>query len=261
MKEKVSNIYVPLLKEFLQCTKTMNSGYPYAPFVPHGLENYGQAPLKVFYCGRDTYYWLPQELLTPDTILHYLSKNESVITPELMLSAKNNLSNFWPFVIQLHLYLRTGEMVDDLTRLSPDQMQIAREVGYGNLHSIELKQTLINEGSWKGINTTDYNLLVQKSKSLDKLKYILDAYEPDIVFIFSWENYMEFFNGLAYENVASWYEEDLRSVFTIKGYRTKVIWTSHPRRFPFLKKDSKGMVRYLGETAMNLIKQNNNSLK
>ena len=248
-----TNIFEPLLEAFLQETKTINSGYPYGPIIPHVFEQYDQAPLKVFYCGRDTYYWLEENLLSKDTIPSYLSRNASVITPEAMMD-NNNLSNFWTFVSQLHLYLRTGKMADDLTRLSSQQIKTIREVGYGNLHSIELKQTLINEGTWEGINPSEYNVLVQKSKSLDKLKYILDAYEPDIVFILSWENYMEFFNGLEYENVASWYEEDLRSVFTVKGYRTKIIWTSHPHRFSFLRKDAKGMIRYLGDTAMNLLK-------
>ena len=254
--KQMSNIFAPLLENFLQATKTINSGYPYGPFIPHVFEQYGQAPLKVFYCGRDTYYWLNEGLLSKDIILSYLSRNASVITPEVMTN-NNNLSNFWTFVSQLHLYLRTGEIADDLTQLSPEQTQIIREVGYGNLHSIELKQSLVNEGTWEDINPSEYNLLVQKSKSLDKLKYILEAYEPDIVFILSWENYMEFFNGLGYENIASWYEEDLRSVFTIKGYHTKVIWTSHPRRFSFLKKDAKDMIKYLGDTAINLIKQKN----
>lgn len=254
--EKNKNIFASLLEVYLRETTTINSGYPYGPFIPHVFEQYGQAPLKVFYCGRDTYYWLTENLLSKDTILSYLSRNASVITPETMTD-NNNLSNFWTFVSQLHLYLRTGKIADNLTQLTPEQIQTIREVGYGNLHSIELKQSLINEGTWEDINPSEYNSLVQQSKSLDKLKYILDAYEPDIVFIFSWENYMEFFNGLEYENVASWYEEDLRSVFTIKGYRTKVIWTSHPHRFPFLKKDAKAMIKYLGDTAINLLKQAN----
>lgn len=249
-------IFAPLLESFLQETKTINSGYPYGPFIPHVFEHYGQAPLKVFYCGRDTYYWLEEELLNENTIQSYLSKNASVITPEVMTD-NNNLSNFWTFVTQLHLYLRTGKIAEDLSLLTADQKKMLREIGYGNLHSIELKQSLMNEGTWDGIHPSEYNVLVQKSKSLDKLKYILDAYEPDIVFIFSWENYMEYFNGLTYENRSSWYEEDLRSVFTVKGYRTKVIWTSHPRRFTFLKKDARAMIQYLGDTAMNLLKQPN----
>lgn len=55
-----TTVYLPLLRQFCDSTLPLyRCGYPYGPFIPHVFPRYGAAPLKIFYVGRDTYYWVP----------------------------------------------------------------------------------------------------------------------------------------------------------------------------------------------------------
>ena len=251
----INELYVRLLERYLTETRKLKSGYPYAPFIPHVFPNYGKADTKIFYFGRDTYYWLNSTELTINNIEGYLEKNSQVVDPVKQVPLyKNNSNSFWTFVAQLHLFIRTGKLKTDFCQFTEKETCFLNEIGYGNLHAVELQQSLENEGIWGEINPIEYKKLIQKSEFLNRMKYVLDIWKPDFIFILSWENYLEIFNGLEYENRAEWYEDNLRAVYTIKGYKTKIIWTSHPRRFAFLGMNTHSMIEYLSKTMYNLNK-------
>lgn len=248
-----NDIYYKLLERYIEETQNIRSGYPYAPFIPHVFSNYETAETKIFYFGRDTYYWLEEKELTANNIEEYILKNSKVVNPsEHITLCKNNTNSFWTFIAQLHFFIKRGEMITNFTEFTQEQTDSLNEIGYGNLHSIEVPKSLQNEGVWTDINPIEYTKLIQKSDFLNRIKYVLDLWEPDFIFILSWENYLEIFNGLEYEHLSEWYEDNFRAVYKIKGYKTKIIWTSHPRRFSFLGTNSQTMVKYLAKTMYNL---------
>lgn len=110
------------------------------------MSKYKDAPLKIMYVGRDTLSWEPVETLKKayqeNKLEDYLIANTKCVDVEKMLEWKNNTGSFWNFVDKLHLLIRTGQMVTDINSVSKQQRDILEEIGYGNLHSIELIETL-----------------------------------------------------------------------------------------------------------------------
>jgi hypothetical protein len=73
----------------------------------------------------------------------------------------------------------------------------------------------------------------EKSRIFDCLLHTIQAYRPDLVFIFDWSsNYQQFLEGLEYtiekRNVLNGYF----FVINLKNYPTRIIWTIHPRSLP-----------------------------
>ena len=93
-----TTVYLPLIQQFCDSALPLyRCGYPYGPFVPHVFPNYGTAPLKIFYVGRDTYYWVPNS--HPNGLLRcveerrlgdYLRENANTVTPERTLEWAND---------------------------------------------------------------------------------------------------------------------------------------------------------------------------
>ena len=103
------------------------------------------APLKIFYVGRDTYYWKEIELMLDafdnGNLESYLWENASAVDLETRLNWGNGSGAFWSFVNKLHLYIRTGQ-IQDLNDLTEEDKAILQEVGYGNVNCMELDDTL-----------------------------------------------------------------------------------------------------------------------
>lgn len=248
-----TTVYSPLLTQFFQTGGShYTCGYPHGPFIPYAMSGYRNAPLKVFYLGRDTYYWAPKEQLfnsmqngTPDA---YLKVNSEVVTPEDILKYNNQSGSFWNFVAKLHLYVRTGCIVDDINTLSEKDKQLISEIGYGNLNAIEVQKTLENEGTWPEITSVpDYRKLCQAGRLLDNFKTLLDAYHPDYVVILTWDKKDDIFDGLNAHFLKDYYRDGIREVYEIEGYNTKLIWSVHPRRFSFMGTNVRQMILQLGE--------------
>ena len=126
------NIYPQLLERYIEETQNIKSGYPYAPFIPHVFSNYETAETKIFYFGRDTYYWLEEKELTNNNIEEYILKNAKVINPsEHITLYKNNTNSFWTFIAQLHLFIKHGEMITNFTDFTQEQTDSLNEIGYG----------------------------------------------------------------------------------------------------------------------------------
>jgi len=268
--------YLPILKEF--CKKTMSlyeCGYPQGPFIPYTMPKYKSAPIKIMYVGRDTWEWtrynVLDEAFKKDCLEDYLKANASNVYVEKMLEWRNNSGAFWTFANKLHLLIRTGNLVDDLADLSDVQKNILKEVGYGNLNSIEIPETIKKRKDvfeddkyvWDLINNVEqYNAIRKASKPFETLKSMIDAYHPDYVFVLTWIEKGDFFEGLEkeYEWKSNFFSEDIdekkyRAVYTSNNYKTKVIWSLHPNSLKFkgfTKGDTENLILFLANTLKEL---------
>lgn len=248
------DFYKPLLEIFCKSIApyASKSKYPYGPFIPYTMSEYNNSNLKIFYIGRDTYYWISIDDMMCDfknnSLENYLLRNSDTVNVDKMLEWKNNSGAFWTLVVKLHLYLKTGIYYDDVNQLSADEIELLQDIGYGNLNAIELPNSLIKEGEWDNINKNEYWIIKQESAIFDRLNLIINAYSPDYIYIFNWEDRDNIFEGLKYKWHEEYFEDKFRAVYSIEGHKTKVIWSSHPRRFSFLGTNMKEMVLYLSET-------------
>ena len=184
--------FLPLLKEF--CDKTIplyDKGYDQGPFVPYTMPKYGSAPVKIMYVGRDTYYWEPIETLKKsykeNRLEDYLDANTKCVDVDKMLTWKNNSGSFWNFANKLHLLIRTGQLVSDITTIDEKQKEILEEIGYGNLYSIELIETLRKRYEEPTLlPSTEYYTICEAAKPFESLRTMIEAYHPDYVFVLSW---------------------------------------------------------------------------
>ena len=57
-----TDYFKPFLQAFCEKTQPLYTcGYPWGPFVPYTMPRYNDADVKIFYMGRDTYYWVEQK--------------------------------------------------------------------------------------------------------------------------------------------------------------------------------------------------------
>ena len=248
--------YLPLLKEF--CNKTIslyeNGAYDQGPFIPYVMSNYSDASTKIMYVGRDTYSWEPFETLhkayIEGALDKYLNANIRCVTTDIMLKWKNRSGSFFNMIEKLHLLIRTGKYVSDITAIGEEEKSLLGEIGYGNLYSIELPQTIRKRYEDKKYQPPkEYEEICNAAKPFETLKSMIEAYNPDYVFVFTWiDKEDDFFEGTDYTQQKEWYDDGLRAVYTSKQYHTKVIWTLHPNRFKFLQTSVEEMCHYLADT-------------
>ena len=252
--------YIPLLKTF--CQKTMSiydKGYDQGPFIPYTMTNYSNAPIKIMYVGRDTYYWEPAETLKKafrnNKLEDYLIANAKCVDVDKMLTWKNNTGSFWNFVNKLHLMIRTGQMVSDITTIDDKQKSILEEIGYGNLYSIEMLSTLRKRFEESELPiTSEYETICKAAKPFETLKSMIEAYHPDYVFVLSWIEKNDFFEGTDFVWQKDLYQDadkKYRAVYLSNQYDTKVIWTLHPNamwRRGLSKNDTQELIEFLANT-------------
>ena len=158
-----TDYFKPFLQAFCEKTQPLYTcGYPWGPFVPYTMPRYNDADVKIFYMGRDTYYWVEQEELfeafTNHVLEDYLGKNAACVDVEKMLGWKNNAGSFWTMVAKLHLLIRTGRYTEDIMQISAADKVILEEIGYGNINAIEQQTSLSKEGYWEAVSYTHLTL-------------------------------------------------------------------------------------------------------
>ncbi len=249
-----TDYFKPFLQAFCEKTQPLYTcGYPWGPFVPYTMPRYNDADVKIFYMGRDTYYWVEQEELfeafTNHVLEDYLGKNAACVDVEKMLGWKNNAGSFWTMVAKLHLLIRTGRYTEDIMQISAADKVILEEIGYGNINAIEQQTSLSKEGYWEAITSLDgYCQIREAGRPFEKLKSVIEAYHPDFIFIFNWEERDDVFEGMDFEWQKVYYKDKLQAVYTLPSYSTKVIWTSHPRRYSYLGTNIEEMAGSLADT-------------
>ena len=256
--------FLPLLKEF--CDKTIHlydKGYDQGPFVPYTMPKYGSAPVKIMYVGRDTYYWEPIETLKKsykeNRLEDYLDANTKCVDVDKMLTWKNNSGSFWNFANKLHLLIRTGLFVSDITTIDEKQKEVLEEIRYGNLYSIELIETLRKRYEEPTLlPSTEYYTICEAAKPFESLKTMIEAYHPDYVFVLSWIEKTDFLDGTDFQWQKDLYtdsDKKYRAVYLSKQYKTKVIWTLHPKsmwRKGFCKQDTDNLIHFLANSLNEL---------
>lgn len=255
--------FKPMLEKFVSENKQLciESGYPWGLFVPYVFPNYRNAPLKIFYVGRDTYYWkeigLMLDAFDNGNLESYLLENASAVDLETRLNWGNSSGAYWSFVNKLHLYIRTGQ-IKDLNNLSTEDKAILQEVGYGNVNCLELDQTLLkiyNQEGWPidDIDFNKLNLLRERSRVFDNISHIINAYSPDVVIILNWDNYADYYlEGTDFIWQKDLNIDSIQAVYLSEKSKTKVIWSSHPTRFKFLGENQENMVRILGDLLLSI---------
>ena len=256
--------FLPLLKEF--CDKTIplyDKGYDQGPFVPYTMPKYGSAPVKIMYVGRDTYYWEPIETLKKsykeNRLEDYLDANTKCVDVDKMLTWKNNSGSFWNFANKLHLLIRTGQLVSDITTIDEKQKEILEEIGYGNLYSIELIETLRKRYEEPTLlPSTEYYTICEAAKPFESLRTMIEAYHPDYVFVLSWIEKMDFLDGTDFQWQKDLYtdsDKKYRAVYLSNQYKTKVIWSLHPNsmwRQGLCKQDTDNLIHFLANSLNEL---------
>ena len=241
----VANV-VDELKDFT------GESYPHGIFVSHPCSRYQKAEQKIFYCGQDTYWWLDKEvggfdgmkeLFRSGDWLKYKKFNSWPHTADDILQWGNRIT-FWPFVVKFHLYHTRNKFFKSVYEIDVESKNALMEIGYGNLHSVEVPRTLINEGC-EPDDWLKYHAIATASEKIDKLKFILDEYKPDAVVVLCWSwSESSYFTDLepVYYPL---YEKDGRrfAYYRFKGYQTKLICLDHPRSRKFPKSDFEGMIR------------------
>lgn len=253
--------YLPLLKEF--CKKTIplyKCGYPQGPFIPYTMPNYRNAPVKIIYIGQDSSDWtrcnILEDAYKDNCLEKYLEANCSNVNIENMFDWKNKNGAFWPFVEKLHLLIRTGVYFPDITSINNEHKEIIKEVGYGNLYSIEIPRTIKKRIDsyedievWKLISDKKhYQMIREAAKPFETVKSMIEAYNPDIVFVLSWTEKDDFLAGTDFQRQNELLEEPFRAIYISKLYHTKIIWSLHPNRFSFERTNTEEMCHYLADT-------------
>jgi len=254
--DKYKEFYLKPFTEFLAEIEPMGDfGYPYGLFFSHPLPEYDSSRIKVFYVGRDTngwgYYEEMMELNRTGNVIGYIADQWPCTTEDMM--KWGNRMAFWTIVFKLHIYLNHNVILPRIQDYSDDMKRCLLGIGFGNMNCVEIPDSLRREGCWDSIIQDKYYSFKEKSRRFDRLKDILDLYEPDFVYIFSWTDDYVFLKDIEITEMTEMREDHWRAVYSIKGYRTKLIWTSHPTHFARrITRDIDTVVKYLGETALSL---------
>lgn len=249
---KRNEIYNHVLKEFGSNISDYSENIDISgPFVPHVLKRYETAQPKYFYCGQDTYWWVPYaRFITAsktDRLDDYLVENDKWLSLENIKDhSGNKAGSFWTLVIRLHLFLRTQRLYA-LSEIYSAEDEILQEIGWGNINAVEVPKSLQNEGRWDSLDHDTYWKIKDKSRPLDSMKLLLDAFKPDVVFIFNWDSSKEsdVFRGLDATEDLSKSVPGLLAIYSIAGYDTKIVWCPHPNNLRYKSQNIEGLIRLI----------------
>ena len=245
------SVFFPELEKI--CDMMDNSNFPNnfpSVFIPHIMPKYEKAEKKIFYFGRDTYGWIPKNEL----LEYYKSKDLEGFVNQTKINFihdygfleynNNAAAGFWTLALRLHLKIKgINDKLPISDNFPNDKLYLISDFGYGNTNCIELEQTLKKWGKdetkginsiWETINKAEYNTIKLASRKLDKLKYTIEAYKPDLVFIFNWQcNEIDFLEGLEYVEQKHELIGGKFWTYFLPETNTHVIWTLHPNSIRF----------------------------
>ena len=124
-----------------------------------------------------------------------------------------------------------------------DICDVLKDILNSNILVISKKGKVLGTGLTDG-----YCQIREAGRPFEKLKSVIEAYHPDFIFIFNWEERDDVFEGMDFEWQKVYYKDKLQAVYTLPGYSTKVIWTSHPRRYSYLGTNIEEMAGSLADT-------------
>lgn len=232
------DVYLPILNTFEGNIKSYcHPQTLYSPFIPYVFPRYDLAYTKIFYIGRDTMEWSDDFMTLSNE--GYLRSNASSMDVDRALLYNNKAGAFWNFVLKFHRLFCTGKQLYDINSVSDEDIRFFKEIGYGNLYSIEKISTIQKWASEDYIReisnflASDYWRLFEEAREITKLKHILKAYSPNIIIILTSE-----------ADEQDWFWEDIKvnefkrndklAIYGfIDGDGRKYIEMPHPSRFSF----------------------------
>lgn len=231
-------IYSPLINDFKNQTKNLYkklwikkqddlSGL----FIPHVFNDYYKAGIRYFYIGQDTYNWTGLAKVYRLNENEYLKENNDWPNTIDSTLEWTNPYTFWNFVNKMQLAFN-DEKYDSLNNLSVSQRLVLNQLGWGNLYSLEVFETIKKYGDefYKSFDHAVYSDLLEKSKSISKLKNIIDAFDPDYLIILAWQYVEEwYFQDLDVQFIESESIPNLLSIYKIRNTNKKILWTYHPQ--------------------------------
>jgi len=258
---KQEEIYGPLLDDFcLKIKKYYKKIDIPGLFLANVMPNYSNSKIKYFYIGQDTYYWTDfdnmVDLCASNNAKNYIKTNNKWLSPKNIISqSSNNAGSFWTMVIRLHIYLSQNEFVN-VNQLTNEQKELLKTIGWGNLNSIELPESLKKEERWEGINENHYWDIKNKSEVFDKIKLIFEIYDPDIIFIFNWcsdSKAEQALEGLDVKFNKDTFIQNIISTYDVKGTNKKIIWSSHPNNLKWQGTNINNAIKIIYETYKKII--------
>lgn len=230
-------IYVPLIRDFKNQTADLykkmwiNKTADFSGlFIPHVFDDYYSAKTKVFFIGQDTYGWSELEKTYTLSEKDYLVENNKWPKSIDVTLEWTNPYTFWNFVNRLQLAFN-GEKYDSLQNLSSSQRKILNQLGWGNIYSLEILETIAKYGEEfnQSFDHSIYSDLLKRTQDISKLKNVIDAFHPDYVVILAWKYVEEWYlDGLDAHFIAEESIDNLLSVYILNN-GTKVLWTYHPQ--------------------------------
>lgn len=250
--------YLPILREYYRkfWDKKELSGYDQESFVPYVFGRYIQSPLRIFYIGRDTYYWckaremksMPSDL----DIQNYLRENADSMGVE-KIPSWGNATSFWGTVTRLQLLIRTGKYCSDITSLSNKLWSIVEEVGYGNLNSLELESTIKQKQETEIVDKSLFAQMHDCAYNLTLLSGIMKAYSPDICIVLTCTGDDSELYELGYKRLADFDEAPFRAIYINDDSGKIVIWSNHPSNYSWKQTNMEEMCFYLYDSLKSAI--------
>lgn len=232
----MERVFKPLLRQFCEETRPIGMDGNFSTvFLPHTMPDYHRVERKIFYFGRDTYGWAPtsQLMRAHDANDHmgYLAETSQWARRFGFLEYnRNKSSGFWTMAMRLHLRLKgITENLSIGANLPEGHYECINDFGWGNTNAIEVPQSLNNQGVWESLDKDKYWAVKQRSKRFDKLAHTINAFRPDLVFVFNWDcNEEEFLEGLNYQGRRMDLLGNHFLTYHLPDTDTRVIWTVHP---------------------------------
>ena len=225
-----------------------NSVLPWPPMLPYVHPAYWNGKRRLFYIGRDTFGWDLGgggfsdffDKYDQGDFAGYLAMNASALPLEKRATGWAGWTgSFWHAMNLLHLRIRLGRIVESDAEVANEKAVLA-EMGYGNLNSIELPESLQNEKCWDNIDKDKYwRIKAASQKHLDRYELLFDAFQPDVSIIASWSgSEADYFREMDYAKIA----DETKGKLKVAVYRVSkesrssvVVWTYHPSYLPRIK--------------------------
>lgn len=137
---------------------------------------------------------------------------------------------FWEVVTKIHCRIK-GQ--DRYSLGDDDVRDCLNDLGWGNTNSIEIKKTLEKRGVWDNIEDKElYWRVKELSARFDRLRLVIDVFDPDIVVVFNKKeySYLDGVYSVHKEEEKTNYHNGVLSRIHTDGLKAKVLWTHHPRK-------------------------------
>ncbi|MFN4233877.1 MAG: hypothetical protein ACK4IK_03625 [Bacteroidia bacterium] len=210
--EKKFNCVHKRIKELNKNIEVKENYFP-IPFKTIAGKKYDSAKIKIAYIGLETKGW--------EGCINFLNQKESFT---------ENLGGFWDLVLALHLKIKKIEL--GVHEVLDSKFEMLNDFVWGNLNVLENTSAILKRN--KTINKAlikEYIKIKTKSEPLNKLKFLLEKFQPEFIFILSWQkDDGEYFEGVDYYSSINKNDDEMIYTYIVnhKNKEVKVIWTCHP---------------------------------